>query len=150
MLLFTTTLSEAKIKQLCCFIVEMDFINKIKSKFSDPFNIVLLYGDWSNNGMKNTSSVPGIGFKRRLAKVFKLYNVNEFRTSKLCSSCNDEVEGFLKIPPKSNKDLQSFVPLGGQKIYRQASPNDKPNISHELRRCKNVYYRHLKTIFDCF
>ena len=34
---------------------------------------------------------------------YKTYLINEFRTSKLCNSCNEEFEKFLKKPSKKPK-----------------------------------------------
>jgi len=44
--------------------------------------IMLIYGDWSRlSQMRGVISTPCIGLKRRLAEEFKIYNIDEFRTS---------------------------------------------------------------------
>lgn len=62
---------------------ESKLVNNIKSIFeNDGKEIVLIYGDWSRNSqMRGVISTPCIGLKRRLAEDFKIFNIDEFRTS---------------------------------------------------------------------
>jgi hypothetical protein len=44
----------------------------------------LIIGDWSaRSTLKHNISTPGIGLKRKLAKRFKIYSLDEYRSSKL-------------------------------------------------------------------
>jgi hypothetical protein len=67
---------------------EDKFLNKAQEKFGEK---VLAYGDWKgNNFLRNQTSSLGAGMKKILAKRFKLFSVDEFRSSKLHNSeeCN--------------------------------------------------------------
>lgn len=75
----------------------------------DKTNITLLYGNWSfTKQMRNFISTPGIGLKNKLRKSFKIFNIDEFRTSKMCYSCENETEKFLKIDNPKKKNEERF------------------------------------------
>jgi transposase len=69
--------------------------------------------------MANYYPTPGIGFKRMLSKSFKIITVAEFKTSKLCCSCENETEN-----PISRKNPKPY--------------KDDIKTVHSLLRCKNV------------
>ncbi len=55
-------------------------VKNVKTFLGD--NSKLVIGNWSaNKNLKHTEPVPGIGLKRHLAKQFKVYDIDEFRTS---------------------------------------------------------------------
>jgi hypothetical protein len=59
---------------------ESKLVHTIKSIYGK--HIVLCYGDWSKGEMPlKTAPVPGLGLKRMLAQHFRLYQIDEFRTS---------------------------------------------------------------------
>ncbi len=68
---------------------EMKLINNMKQLFGD--DSILMYGD-KNIGpqMRNVISSTMIGFKRMLKRNFKIYNVDEFRTSCLDYRTTDD------------------------------------------------------------
>ena len=97
-------------------------INTINEKYksSDNQEICLMYGNWSQTKqMANYYPTPGIGFKRMLSKSFKIITVDEFKTSKLCCSCENETEN-----PISRKNPKPY--------------KDDIKTVHSLLRCKNV------------
>ena len=63
---------------------ENNLINNIKKTYGKDINILI--GDWSKGTtqMKNFKSTPRIGLKRVLKSNFNVYDLNEFRTSKMC------------------------------------------------------------------
>lgn len=79
---------------------ESKMLNTIGKLFGEDCTII--YGDYSEkNQMKNFISTPGISLKRKIADRFKVYNIDEFRTSKLnyktgSVCCN------LHLPDKKN------------------------------------------------
>jgi len=98
-----------------------NLINKIKITFkNDQKKICLAYGNWNQpKQMRNYLPTPGIGLKRKLEKYFKIITVDEFRTSKICSNCNRELEKFM--------------------IRKNPKPYKKGYVKvHSLLRCKNV------------
>lgn len=57
-------------------------------------DVVMVYGDWSCiKQMKGCEPTPNVGLKRRLKQYFKIYNIDEFRTSivhhKSLQKCNN-------------------------------------------------------------
>jgi hypothetical protein len=84
---------------------EDEFLNKVKEKFG---NKVLAYGDWKgSNFLKNQTSSLGIGMKKLLARKFKIFSVDEFRSSKLHSleGCNHPLENESKGGVKKHRLL---------------------------------------------
>jgi len=68
---------------------ESKMVNELKNKYGSE--AILMYGDQNvGSQMKRFISTPMIGLKRMLSKHFRLYEVNEFRTSKLDHKTTDE------------------------------------------------------------
>jgi hypothetical protein len=100
---------------------EQNMINNFKKKFGDPKNTIICIGDWEQKKqMKFKEPTLGIGIRRLFRKnKYKVYLVDEFRTSCKCSKCNGgDCEKFQKMTnPKPNKENEILV--------------------HGLLRCKN-------------
>ncbi len=61
---------------------EDQMANLIEKKFGKDINII--YGDWSQGKqMRHFLSTPNLGIKRKIAERFPVYNIDEYRTSKL-------------------------------------------------------------------
>ena len=57
-------------------------VNEIKSTFGEES--IMVYGGYSiDKSMGFFMSTPNLGLKRKLAKDFTIYSIDEFRTSKL-------------------------------------------------------------------
>ncbi len=97
-------------------------INEIKEKYKtkDQKEIIIAYGDWSiGKQLRGFMPTKGIGLKRTLSKYFRIINIDEYNTSKMCHYCGKETEKFMKRKnPKPYKDNEIIV--------------------HGLLRCKNV------------
>jgi len=90
------------------------YINKVRSREKLLNNIegifgkncVLIYGDWgeknNNRQMRNFISTPKIGLKRKIKERFKIYNIDEFRTSCLNHQTEEKCEN-LYLPDKTGK-----------------------------------------------
>jgi hypothetical protein len=105
-------------------------INNFKNKYGKPEETIFVIGDYDkgNYNMKNKETVICKKIRRIFRNAgYKTYLINEFRTSKLCNSCNEELEKFLEIPSKKPKRK-------GEK-----------EICHGLLRCKSV--KHESEIF---
>lgn len=96
--------------------------DKLVNRISKTFNpkgdktLVLFYGNWGQHpNMKNQAPTTGIGLRRRLAKRFQTYTVDERYTSSICPCC----DGELGHPPMKRN--------GGEVILE----------IHHLLRCKN-------------
>ena len=73
-------------------------LNKIEKVFGK--DIILIYGDWSvGKQMRNFISTPNISIKRKLATRFKIYSIDEFRTS-LINYRNGKESENLYLPDR--------------------------------------------------
>jgi hypothetical protein len=73
---------------------EMKLVNNIKETFGS--DAVLLYGNWSRNTqMKYFYPTPNIGLRKRLGVHFKIYMIDEYKTSKTCHECKHENENKI-------------------------------------------------------
>ena len=80
-------------------------VNEFKKKFGDPKNTIILMGDYSQTNMKRLEPSKGKSIRRLFTRHgYKLYLVNEFRTSCRMFDNGVEMETFKKAPnPKPLK-----------------------------------------------
>ena len=77
---------------------EDKFLNRIEETYGNKEDLLLCYGNWSNNKqMKYIMPTKGVGLRRVIQKKFSVVLVDEFRTSKLCSRCNCELEHYNNL-----------------------------------------------------
>ena len=77
---------------------EDNFLNRIEETYGKSKNLLLCYGNWSNTKqMKYIMPTQGIGLRRIIEKKFNVVLVDEFRTSKLCSHCGNDLENYKNI-----------------------------------------------------
>ena len=101
---------------------EAKVVSQIKKKYGKEGKcLTALYGDWSRpRGIKCGMPTPSIGMKRLFRRSgINVYNVDEFRTSKLSHCCKTEC-----IHPLERENPKPY------------KTNIKP--VHSLLRCKNV------------
>ncbi|AYV83137.1 MAG: hypothetical protein Hyperionvirus4_102 [Hyperionvirus sp.] len=79
---------------------EAKMINDLMSKYGK--DAVIIIGDWSSNMPIKRISTPGIGLRRLLARHFKVYLMDEYRTSKLNHKTEEE-NSNLELPDKKRK-----------------------------------------------
>ena len=106
---------------------ESKMVKNLKNKF-DPMltnNIMIVMGDYDkgNNNMKNKEPIICKKFRRifKNARV-ETYLINEYRTSKLCNECHEELEKFMIR--ESHKPIK----------YK----NKETELVHGLLRCQSV------------
>lgn len=74
-------------------ISEEKLINNIKKTFETDKPLTLVYGNWScKKQLANFAPTPGIGLRRKLAKKFNVYLLDEYCTSCKCASCHKETD----------------------------------------------------------
>ena len=82
---------------------ETDLVRDIKDKYG---NTTLIMGDWSDklsiNKLKYIST-PNLGMKRKLGEYFKIYNLDEFRTSCVNYKTEDKCKN-LYLPDKKGTE----------------------------------------------
>ena len=107
---------------------ELKMVNNFSKKFGSPENTIFVMGDYDkgNYHMKGLEPVICKKFRRIFKNAgYKTYLVNEFRTSKLCNCCNEELEHFLERPSQKPK----------------LKKEGKTEICHGLLRCQSVKHK---------
>ena len=80
---------------------ETKIIREIRKIFGR--DTLILHGDWSMKGNcnKGNLSTPNIGLKRKLGKQITVYNLAEYKTSKINYKTEEECDN-LYLPDKNN------------------------------------------------
>jgi hypothetical protein len=111
---------------------ENKMINNFQKKYGKPEETIFVMGDYDKGDyhMKGKEPVICKKFRRIFRNAgYKTFLVNEFRTSKLCNCCNEELEKFLERPSQKPK----------------LKKEGKTEICHGLLRCQSV--KHKSEIF---
>jgi len=116
---------------------ESNVVKELKEKYGS--DTVLMYGD-KNVGkqIKNFISTPMIGFKRMLKKHFKIYDVDEFRSSMLDNKTTDEK--VITCKNLINKVGKEIIRVSVSKILIEGSNCKyiKSYINRDINACKNI------------
>ena len=89
---------------------ESKMVKNFENKFGTPDKTIYVLGDYDKGdyNMKGKEPVICKKFRRIYRNAgYKTYLINEFRTSKLCNCCNEELEYFkerISNKPKLKKD----------------------------------------------
>ena len=113
---------------------EDNMVNKIATKYSKDHIIII--GDWSiGKQMRNFISTPNLTLKRKLQETFKVYNIDEFRTSCLSYKTEEICENlylkFKKDPKQKHRKIHSILTY-------QMENNRKGCINRDKNGCKNI------------
>jgi hypothetical protein len=119
-------------------------IKNFQNKYGKPEDCLLVVGDWSKEeNMKGKESI----ISKKIKKIFtqhkyKLYLIDEFRTSKLCHNCSCECNNFLWRESHKPKDKDDT----GKRIMKQVwglkkCSNPKCGMIHnrDKNACLNMY-----------
>jgi hypothetical protein len=88
---------------------ETDLVREIKETYTK--DSILIIGDWSDKLKTSPSrikyiSTPNLGLKRKLNEYFKVYNLDEFRTS--CLNYKTEEKGENLYLPDKKKVMRKI------------------------------------------
>ena len=124
---------------------ESKIIKSIKSKFGK--NAIINYGDWNANGgiqMRNFISTPNLGLKKKLAEQMKVYNFDEFRTSKL-NYKTEEIGEHLSYTDKTGtiRELHSVLTYQTEKGSKGCINRDENSVNNMIKIVK-YYLEHKK------
>ena len=113
---------------------EDNMVNKITNKYSKDHIIII--GDWSiGKQMRNFISTPNLTLKRKLQETFRVYNIDEFRTSCLSYKTEEPCENlylkFKKDPKQKERKIHSILTY-------QMENNRKGCINRDKNGCKNI------------
>ncbi len=112
---------------------EDNMLNMIEKKYSKDHTIII--GDWSiGKQMRNFISTPNLSLKRKLKERFKVYNIDEFRTSCLSYKTKDLCKN-LYLPDKKGEDRKIHSILTYQMENKR-----KGCINRDKNGCKNIRY----------
>ena len=113
---------------------EDNMVNKIAKKYSKDHIIII--GDWSiGKQMRNFISTPNLTLKRKLQETFKVYNIDEFRTSCLSYKTEEVCENlYLKIKKDKSQKERKIHSI----LTYQMENNRKGCINRDKNGCKNI------------
>lgn len=103
-------------------------------------NINLIYGDWCmTKQMRNFISTPNLGIKRKLAKKFNIYNIDEYRTSCLYYKTEEKGNNFY-ITDKINKKrkLHSVLTFKMETTENECKKIRIDCINRDYNGCINI------------
>jgi hypothetical protein len=111
-----------------------NMVNKIVKKYSKDHIIII--GDWSiGKQMRHFISTPNLTLKRKLKEKFRVYNIDEFRTSCLSYKTEETCENlylkFKKDPKQKERKIHSIL------TYKMEN-NRKGCINRDKNGCKNI------------
>ena len=110
---------------------EDNMLNKIEKTYTK--DSIIIIGDWSiGKQMKNFISTPNISLKRKLQERFKVYNIDEYRTSCL-NYKTEELSKNLYLPDKRNKERKMHSIL----TYKMENKRNGC-INRDKNGCKNI------------
>jgi hypothetical protein len=87
-------------------------INNFKRKFGTSEETVVIMGDWSEGNLFMKNKEPTINKRiRSLLKRenYKVYMIDEYRTSKLCNHCECEVINAYKRNDNDRENVWSLL-----------------------------------------
>jgi hypothetical protein len=110
---------------------EDNMLNKIEKTYGK--DSIIIIGDWCiEKQMKHFISTPNIGLKRKLKEKFKIYNIDEYRTSCL-NYKTEEPCSNLYLSDKKNKTRKIHSIL----TYKMEN-NRLGCINRDKNGCKNI------------
>ena len=110
---------------------EDNLLNKIENTYGKEHIIII--GDWSiGKQMANFISTPNIRLKRKLRERFRVYNIDEFRTSCLNYKTEEQCDN-LWLPGKNNKEYKKHSIL----TYKMEN-NRLGCINRDKNGCQNI------------
>ena len=70
-------------------------LNRVEQKFGR--DSVIYYGDWSRKDqMRGCDPSPTIRVKKLISKRFEIVEVNEYKTSIICSTCHERLSRYRR------------------------------------------------------
>lgn len=110
---------------------EDNMLNKIEKTYTK--DSIIIIGDWSiGKQMKNFISTPNLLLKRKLQERFKVYDIDEYRTSCL-NYKTEELCNNLYLPDKKNKERKIHSIL----TYKMENKRNGC-INRDKNGCKNI------------
>jgi hypothetical protein len=113
---------------------EDKFLNNIEKVYGNKEDIVIGYGDWSQDKqMKHLIPSSNIGLRRKIEKRYKVFLVNEYCTSKLCSCCNKELKNYKM----SNEDIKKYKNKHKKQLNKEDLTKHRLLVCHGCSSSEN-------------
>ena len=111
---------------------EDNLLNKIEKEYSKDHIIII--GDWSiGKQMSNFISTPNLSLKRKLKERFKVFNIDEYRTSCLNYKTEKRCENLILPSPVTGKNYKMHSIL----TYKMEN-NRLGCINRDKNGCYNI------------
>ena len=117
---------------------EDKLLNEIENKYltkeeiENKRKIVLFYGDYSRStSMKGCYSTPNLGLKRLLSKRFEIFDINEYKTSKLYNKNYKELINVKIRKGKHQRLLHEVLTL-------KEDTEKRIFVNRDVNACKNI------------
>jgi hypothetical protein len=122
---------------------EAKMIDNFKNKFGTPNKVIIVFGD-HDKGQNNMKGLePSICKKfRRIFKNagYKVFLINEFRTSKLCNCCHQELDKFLTRASNKPKDKKKNKKILVNGLLKHTVSNPEGELN-QIPLCKIIHNR---------
>ena len=122
---------------------EAKMIKNFKSKFGTPDKVIIVFGD-HDKGQNNMKGLePSICKKfRRIFKNagYKVFLINEFRTSKLCNCCHQELDKFLTRASNKPKDKKKNKKILVNGLLKHTVSNPEGELN-QIPLCTIIHNR---------
>jgi hypothetical protein len=122
---------------------EAKMIENFKAKFGTPDKVVIVFGDHDEGSHNVRGLEPSICKKfRRIFKNagYKVFLINEFRTSKLCNCCHQELDKFLIRASNKPKDKKKNKKILVNGLLKHTVSNPEGELN-QIPLCKIIHNR---------
>lgn len=120
---------------------EDNLINEIKKKFNDTK--IIVFGDWGiGKQMKNFISTPNLGLKRKLNEHFKVYSIDEFRTSQLNYKTEEICENLVLSDKKGVKREMHSILTFKMENNRLGCINRDKNSINNMKKLTDYFLKY--------
>ena len=116
---------------------EKELVKHIKSEFGEDVELVI--GDWSKGNCIRYKSTPNIGLKRKLAEHFKVYQIDEFRTSIMHNIHGEKCEHLVVPLTKKDKEKIEKRKLKYEQLTKVKKKTKKKPIVQPDRENKELH-----------
>ena len=109
-------------------------IHRVKKAFGK--DVIVFYGDWSTRyQMRSFAPTPNKGIKRKFVENFDVYNLDEYRTSKLHWETEKEGDN-LKLKDKDGRLRKKHAI---KTFTMKKNPNRLGCINRDRNACLNMW-----------
>jgi len=122
---------------------EANMIENFKNKFGTPDKVIIVFGDHDKGQHNMRGLEPSICKKfRRIFKNagYKVYLINEFRTSKLCNCCHQELDKFLTRVSNKPKDKKKNKKILVNGLLKHTLSNPEGELN-QIPLCTIIHNR---------